>query len=87
MVLSKMDHSNSPSKLYGAVPGAPIPDDILNDGDRYMEKLKVYAKSLPYSIEPYSKMMEALDFIILRLTQAVHARDDVGLIQWDSMLT
>ncbi|RXW16590.1 hypothetical protein EST38_g9267 [Candolleomyces aberdarensis] len=87
MVLSKMGHSNFPSKSYGAVPGAPIPDDLNADGDRYMEKLRVYAKSLPYSIEPYSKMLETLDFIILRLTQAVHARDDVGLIQWDSMLT
>ena len=69
--------------------GLPIPDDI-NDthGDRYMEKLKNYAKSLPYSIEPYSKMIELLDFILLRITQSVEARDlDVGFLQWDSMMT
>lgn len=77
------------SKSSGAIPPAHIPDDILNaDGaDHDMQKLKHYAKSLPYSIEPYSKIQELLDFIILRITQAVHARDDIGLVQWDSMLT
>lgn len=67
---------------------AHIPKDILyTNGDRYMEKLKNYAESLPYSIEPYSKMTELLDFILLRITQCVEAKDyDVGLLQWDSML-
>lgn len=65
-----------------------VPQDILDTcGDRYMEKLKNYAESLPYSIEPYSKMTELLDFILLRITQCVEAKDyDVGLLQWDSML-
>lgn len=77
-----------PPKPGGSIPPAQIPDDILNtSGDRYMQKLQNYAKSLPYSIEPHSKIMQVLEFIILRLTQAVHARDDVGLVQWDSMLT
>ncbi|KAF8168284.1 hypothetical protein B0H34DRAFT_792908 [Crassisporium funariophilum] len=69
--------------------GEPLPDDINNThGDRYMEKLKGYAKTLPYSIEPYSKMIELLDFILLRLIQSVEAKDyDVGFMQWDSMLT
>ncbi|KAH9487110.1 Proteasome activator complex subunit 4 [Psilocybe cubensis] len=69
--------------------GPPLPDDIENThGDRYMQKLKNYAKSLPYSIEPYSKMVSMLDFILLRLTQSVEARDyDVGFMQWDSMIT
>ncbi|KAF9472467.1 hypothetical protein BDN70DRAFT_886944 [Pholiota conissans] len=76
-----------PSTLSAA--GIVIPDDI-NDthGDRYMEKLKDYAMSLPYSTEPYSKMLELLDFILLRITQSVEAKDfDVGFLQWDSMLT
>ncbi|EFI28576.1 membrane protein [Coprinopsis cinerea okayama7 len=74
--------------VKGAVPPATIPDDILNDnGDRYMQKLKDYAQSLPYSIEPYSRMLEMLDFIILRIVQCVEAKDyEVGLVQWDSML-
>ena len=69
--------------------GEYLPDDIdKTDGDRYMEKLKSYAKDLPYSIEPYSKMIEMLDFILLRLVQSVEARDyGVGFMQWDSMIT
>ncbi|KAF5337122.1 hypothetical protein D9611_003196 [Ephemerocybe angulata] len=79
---------DSLAKCGTAIPSAPIPDDILNTkGDHDMEKLKHYAQSLPYSIESQSKVQEILDFIILRLTQAIHARDDVGLVQWDSMLT
>ncbi|KAF9014988.1 hypothetical protein BDQ17DRAFT_1418116 [Cyathus striatus] len=65
-----------------------ISEDILNNSNPDMEKLKSYAKSLPYSIEPYSKMVEMLDFILLRITQCIEAKDyDVGLLQWDSMLT
>ena len=69
--------------------GQPIPEDLEDThGIRYMQKLKDYAKSLPYSIEPYSKMIEILDFILLRLTQSIEAKDyDIGFIQWDSMLT
>ena len=69
--------------------GVPIPDDIEGtQGDRYMEKLKADAKSIPYAIEPYSKNIELLDFFILRLTQSVEARDfDIGFRQWDTMLT
>ncbi|KAF9056646.1 hypothetical protein BJ165DRAFT_1522537 [Panaeolus papilionaceus] len=69
--------------------GIPIPEDISNTkGDRYMETLKNYAISLPYTIEPYNKIIELLDFIITRLTQSVEAKDyDVGFLQWDSMLT
>lgn len=56
--------------------------------DRYLEKLKNYAESLPYSIEGNSKMQEMLDFICLRLCQCVEAKDfDPGFAQWDSMLT
>lgn len=66
----------------------PIPDDIQDmRGDRYMEKLKEYAKSIPYAIEPYSKAIELLDFFILRLTQSVEARDfNIGFLQWDTMV-
>jgi len=58
-----------------------------NPVDRYFQKLENYAKSLPYPIESNSKMQEMLDFIILRTTQCVTAKDyDPGLVQWDSML-
>lgn len=69
--------------------GEYLPDDIdKTGGDRYMEKLKSYAKALPYSIDPYSKMIEMLDFILHRLVQSVEARDyTLGLMQWDSMIT
>ena len=56
--------------------------------DRYLEKLKNYAESLPYSIESNSKMQEMFDFICLRLCQCIEAKDfDPGFAQWDSMLT
>ena len=56
--------------------------------DRYLEKLKNYANSLPYSIESNSRMQQMLDFICLRLCQCVEAKDfDPGFVQWDSMLT
>lgn len=56
--------------------------------DRYLEKLKNYAKSLPYSIESNSRMQEMFDFICLRLCQCIEAKDfDPGFAQWDSMLT
>lgn len=68
---------------------APSISDVIMEGEgRYMEKLRNYAESLPYSIEPYSKMLELLDLIILRIAQCVEAKDyDPGLLQWDSMLT
>ncbi|KAI0724287.1 hypothetical protein C8T65DRAFT_714470 [Cerioporus squamosus] len=65
-----------------------IPDDIMHSTDHYMTKLRNHAQSIPYSIEPNSKMQEMLEFILLRLTQCVEAKDyDPGLLQWDSMLT
>lgn len=71
-----------------AAPVPSIPDDIAHTTDRYMLKLRDYAKSIPYSIEPNSKMQEMLDFIIYRVTQCVEAKDyDPGLLQWDSMVS
>lgn len=66
-----------------------LPDDIADtQGDRYMVKLKEYAMSIPYAIEPYAKAVELLDFYLLRLTQCVEAKDfDIGFLQWDSMIT
>ncbi|KAH9947692.1 hypothetical protein B0H21DRAFT_737636 [Amylocystis lapponica] len=65
-----------------------IPEDILHANDPYLMKLRNYAVSLPYSIEPNSRMQEMLDKILLRIAQCVEAKDyDPGLIQWDSMLT
>ncbi|KAK2462050.1 hypothetical protein APHAL10511_006513 [Amanita phalloides] len=62
-----------------------LPDDVE---DRYLEKLRNYAKSIPYNIEAHSKMIQLLDFILLRITQCIEAKDyEVGLVQWDSMLT
>ncbi|KAJ6574791.1 hypothetical protein B0H19DRAFT_1254444 [Mycena capillaripes] len=65
-------------------PGPP------SDEDRYLLKYREYVRSIPYAsgIEPESKMVEMLDFIVLRLTQCCAARDyEVGFLQWDSMLT
>jgi len=56
--------------------------------EKELKKLKDRANALPYSIEPHSQMIELLDFIVLRLTQCVEAKDyDVGMTQWDSMLS
>lgn len=71
------------------------PNGILTNGDEehdsdepYILKWHAYAKSLPYPIESPERMLEMLDFILLRLTQCLEARDyDVGLLQWDSMIT
>lgn len=64
---------------------------IANEADWESEevcKFDVYGKSLPYGIEPRSKLLEMLNIIVVRITQCVEARDyDVGLVQWDSMLT
>jgi proteasome activator subunit 4 len=65
----------------------PCEHDVQEEEDRYMVKLQNYAKSLPYSIGSCSKMMELLDFILLRITQCVEAKDyEIGFVQWDSML-
>ncbi|KAG6845634.1 hypothetical protein H0H87_005841 [Tephrocybe sp. NHM501043] len=67
---------------------SPLPLEVGAPDDQYMRKLEAYASCLPYAIEPYPKMIELLDFIILRIVQCVEAKDyDVGLYQWDSMLT
>ncbi|KAF7306649.1 Membrane protein [Mycena indigotica] len=64
-------------------PGGPS-----NTQQRYADKYLQYLRSLPYTVEPESKILELLDFIVLRLTQAVSARDyEVGFLQWDTMLT
>ena len=77
-------------KIDDPGPGTPpvLPDDIANATDRYMVKLRNYCKSLPYSVESNQQMQDMLDFILLRITQCVEAKDyDPGLQQWDSMLT
>lgn len=62
-------------------------DDINWKEDRYVEKLKNYTRSIPYEVEPVERMQQMLDFILLRLTQCLEAKDyDPGLQQWDSML-
>lgn len=67
--------------------GLPAPAHTKPE-DRPMEKLRNYAHSLPYSVEPNSEMQDFLDFIVGRLIQSVEAKDyDVGLLQWDTMLT
>ncbi|KAF5384678.1 hypothetical protein D9757_006201 [Collybiopsis confluens] len=63
-------------------------DGVEVQDEYYFQKLKSYASSLPYSIEAYSKMMDILDFIILRIVQCVEAKDyEVGLLQWMCMET
>ncbi|KAG1755021.1 uncharacterized protein EDB91DRAFT_1096855 [Suillus paluster] len=65
-----------------------IPDDINNTTDRYMQKLELYAKSIPYAIESSAQMQDMLDIILRRITQCVEAKDfEPGLVQWDSMVT
>lgn len=69
-------------------PNVTLPEDIANATDRYMVKLRNYCKALPYSVEDNARMQNMLDFILLRITQCVEAKDyDPGLQQWDSMLT
>ena len=64
--------------------GPVIPEDIASATDRYLLKLKIYAKNIPYAIESNSEMQKLLEFIILRMTQCVEAKDyDPGLLQWD----
>ena len=86
-ILENMSEPNlSGLTLHDSLP--PIPDDIENGTDRYIRKLKNYAKSLPYSIESNAKIQDVLDHILLRITQCIEAKDyDPGLTQWDSMLT
>ncbi|KAF9270499.1 ARM repeat-containing protein [Marasmius fiardii PR-910] len=56
--------------------------------DRYIQKLRHYVESIPYSVEPYSRMMKMFDHILLRIVQCVEAKDyDPGFMQWDSMVT
>lgn len=70
----------------GTVPA--IPDDIAHASDHYLQKLKNYAKNVPYSIESNSKMQELLDHAILRMAQCAEAKDyDPGLLQWDVFFT
>ncbi|KIY51373.1 hypothetical protein FISHEDRAFT_37518 [Fistulina hepatica ATCC 64428] len=66
--------------------GRATPGDDYDE--RYLTKFKTYIQYLPYGVEPSSKMMEMLDWICLRISQCVQARDfDVGLVQFDSMLS
>lgn len=66
----------------------PAPNGMELKDEQDIQIFKNYAKSLPYSVEPYSRMMDMLDFIILRIAQCVEAEDyDTGLLQWDSMLS
>ena len=87
--LSSLHVHDDPHMPSTNASGEFLPQDIdETGGNRYMEKLKSYAQALPYSIEPYSKMTEMLDFILHRLVQSVEAKDyGVGFMQWDSMLT
>ncbi|KAL4069445.1 hypothetical protein J3A83DRAFT_4095440 [Scleroderma citrinum] len=65
-----------------------LPEDIESATDKSMLRLKEYARSLPYAIEPYAKMLEMLNFILLRLTQCIEAKDyEPGFMQWDSMFS
>ena len=64
--ISSLHINGGPSKPLRTA-SAPISDDIEDTrGHREMEKLKEYAKSIPYAIEPYSKAIELLDFFIHR---------------------
>ncbi|KAJ7130046.1 hypothetical protein C8R43DRAFT_1025561 [Mycena crocata] len=65
----------------------PGPDSECS-ADRQLHKYSEYVRSIPYATEPESKMLEMLDFIVLRIEQCCIARDyEVGFLQWDSMLS
>ena len=88
MTSMRLPFSNDPDHDPGPRRRAPKPDDVLLSTDPAMDRLKNYAKSVPYSIEPNSKMQALLDFFLMRITQCVQSKDyDPGFIQWDSMLT
>ena len=73
--------------INGAKTDSPVPGP--NECTEMTEdpKFDIYARSLPYATEHRLKLLDMLDFIVLRLTQCLEARDyDVGLVQWDSML-
>ncbi|KZT19390.1 hypothetical protein NEOLEDRAFT_1142177 [Neolentinus lepideus HHB14362 ss-1] len=81
---------NGAASTMKAAPPPSIAEDIAqaDTSDRGMAKLKTYAQSLPYSIEPNSRMQDMLDFIVTRILQCVEAKDyDPGFVQWDNMLT
>ena len=79
--LSTLNLNDRPSTSHKA-----IPDDIEQSKDPSMDRLRLYAKSLPYPIEPNSKMQELLDFYLARMVQCVKAKDfDPGFLQWDTM--
>jgi len=83
----KMVFNGTLATSHGPGP-PPIEDDIEHASDRYLLKLKSYAKALPYSIESNSKMQGLLDLTCTRIVQTVEAGDyDPGFLQWDSMLT
>ncbi|KAJ7042558.1 hypothetical protein C8F04DRAFT_1076309 [Mycena alexandri] len=67
-----------------------IDDSGPSVDERSLRKYREYVRSIPYSdsVEPESKMLEMLDFIVLRIQQCCVARDyEVGFLQWDSMLS
>ncbi|KAJ7785985.1 hypothetical protein B0H16DRAFT_1488812 [Mycena metata] len=67
-----------------------IDDPGPSADERALRKYREYVRSIPYSasVEPESKMLEMLDFIVLRIQQCCVARDyEVGFLQWDSMLS
>ncbi|KAJ7275353.1 hypothetical protein B0H12DRAFT_1086888 [Mycena haematopus] len=69
-------------------PDPPPVDSVPDPSDPALLKYREYVRSIPYGIEPESKLVEMLDFIVLRLTQCCVARDyEPGVLQWDSMLT
>ncbi|KAF8213398.1 hypothetical protein K438DRAFT_1902498 [Mycena galopus ATCC 62051] len=66
----------------------PDPPPSESPPDQELRKYREYVRSIPYGIEPEKQLVEMLDFIVLRLTQCCVARDyEVGVLQWDSMLT
>lgn len=51
------------------------PECSNTDPERALRKYREYIKSIPYGVEPESKMIEMLDFIVLRIEQCTMARD------------
>ena len=95
-----LNDSNTVNKLHNDCNGhasnkaatttIQLPDDIANasTNDLFMQRLRTYVKSLPYSVESNAHMQNILDLFITRLVQCIEAKDfDPGFLQWDSMIT
>ncbi|KAF8649879.1 hypothetical protein AX16_005641 [Volvariella volvacea WC 439] len=81
-----MDNSSIQPPIVNGTNSAHRP--MKGAEDHELKKWRTYTQMLPYSTEPASEMIRMLDYILLRLTQCIEAKDyEVGLLQWDTMIS